>query len=226
MKPILTVQHIAKTYNMRDGIVYALNDVSFNIQKGDFVSITGPSGSGKTTLLLTLSGLIRPTSGEILFENQNLVNASDKELAEFRKKHVGFVMQNFSLIPYMTAIQNVMIPLGLNGKTSSEQKTLSSAVLEMVGLENRQNHFPRELSAGQQQRVAIARALVNKPTIIFADEPTGNLDPSLSTEILEFLQTINKDLNITIMMVTHSPQAADYGNVKIKLIDGKINNKN
>ncbi|MEI6748198.1 MAG: ABC transporter ATP-binding protein [Bacteroidales bacterium] len=226
MKNIVSVQNIVKTYNMRDGIVYALNDVSFSINKGDFVSITGPSGSGKTTLLLALSGLIRPTSGEIIFENQHLENAPDKKLAEFRKKHVGFVMQNFSLIPYMSAIQNVMIPLGLNGHSSAEQQALSSAVLEMVGLENRQNHFPRELSAGQQQRVAIARALVNKPTIIFADEPTGNLDPSLSTEILEFLQKINKELNITIMMVTHSPQAANYGNVKITLDEGKLINQN
>ncbi len=224
MTNILTVQNIAKTYNMRDGIVYALNDVSFAIKKGDFVSITGPSGSGKTTLLLALSGLIRPTSGQIIFEEKHLENASDKELAEFRKEHVGFVMQNFSLIPYMTAIQNVMIPLGLNGHSSTEQKLLSSAVLELVGLENRKNHFPRELSAGQQQRVAIARALVNKPCIIFADEPTGNLDPALSTEIMEFLQKINKELNITIMMVTHSPQAANYGNVKIMLEDGKLNN--
>ena len=224
MKTILTVQNIAKTYNMLDGIVYALNDVSFSITKGDFVSITGPSGSGKTTLLLALSGLIRPTSGNVIFENQHLENASDKKLAEFRKKHVGFVMQNFSLIPYMTAIQNVMIPLGLNGKTSAEQLAQSTAVLDLVGLDKRQNHFPRELSAGQQQRVAIARALVNKPTIIFADEPTGNLDPTLSTEILEFLQQINKDLNITIMMVTHSPQAAEYGNTRIHLQDGKLKN--
>ncbi len=224
MTNILTVQNIAKTYNMRDGIVYALNDVSFAIKKGDFVSITGPSGSGKTTLLLALSGLIRPTSGQIIFEGKHLENASDKELAGFRKKHVGFVMQNFSLIPYMTAIQNVMVPLSLNGHVSAEQQVLSSAVLELVGLENRKNHFPRELSAGQQQRVAIASALVNKPSIIFADEPTGNLDPALSTEIMEFLQKINKELNITIMMVTHSPQAANYGNVKIMLEDGKLNN--
>ncbi len=225
MKTILTIQNIVKTYKMRDGVVNALNDVCFTVNRGDFVSITGPSGSGKTTLLLALSGLIRPTSGNILFENQQLVGVTDKELAEFRKKHVGFVMQNFSLIPYMTAIQNVMIPLGLNGKSSAEQKVQSSSVLELVGLENRFNHFPRELSAGQQQRVAIARALVNKPTIIFADEPTGNLDPLLSTEILAFLQKINKELNITIMMVTHSPQAAEYGNVNIRLVDGKLLNR-
>lgn len=222
MTTILTARNIAKTYNHRDGVVYALKDISFSINKGDFVSITGPSGSGKTTLLLALSGLIRPSAGEIIFENQNLDHIPDKKLAEFRKKHVGFVMQNFSLIPYMTAIQNVMIPLGLNGSTSLEQKALSSSVLELVGLENRKNHYPRELSAGQQQRVAIARALVNKPTIIFADEPTGNLDPSLSNEILEFLQKINKEQNITIMMVTHSPQAANFGNVKINLVEGMI----
>jgi len=225
MTTILTVQNIAKTYNMRDGLIYALNDVSFAVKKGGFVSITGPSGSGKTTLLLALSGLIRPTSGKIIFQEKHLESASDKELAEFRKMHVGFVMQNFSLIPYMTAIQNVMIPLGLNGHSTEEQKANSQAVLELVGLENRQNHFPRELSAGQQQRVAIARALVNKPTIIFADEPTGNLDPSLSVEILEFLQKINKELNVTIMMVTHSPQAANYGNVKIRMNEGKIDNQ-
>ena len=201
-----------------------VKDISLVVKKGDFLGIIGPNGSGKTTLLLALSGLIRPTSGQIIFEEKHLENASDKELAEFRKEHVGFVMQNFSLIPYMTAIQNVMVPLSLNGHVSAEQQVLSSAVLELVGLENRKNHFPRELSAGQQQRVAIARALVNKPSIIFADEPTGNLDPALSTEIMEFLQKINKELNITIMMVTHSPQAANYGNVKIMLEDGKLNN--
>ena len=222
MKDIFKVESISKMYNHRDGLVYALKDISFSINRGDFVTITGASGSGKTTLLLVLSGLIRSSSGKIAFEGNYIENASDRELASFRKKHVGFVMQNFSLIPYMTAIQNVMIPLGLNGKPRSEKKSLASNVLELVGLENRLNHFPRELSAGQQQRVAIARALVNKPSIIFADEPTGNLDPSLSTEILEFLQDMNKKLKITIMMVTHNPDAAAFGNLKINLTDGMI----
>ncbi len=222
MTTILTVNNITKVYTMREGSVNALNEVSFAITKGDFVSITGPSGSGKTTLLLALSGLIRPTAGSIIFEEKHLEKASDKELAEFRKNNVGFVMQNFSLIPYMTAIQNVMIPLGLSGKTMIEQRELSEAVLGLVGLEDRKNHFPRELSAGQQQRVAIARALINNPTLIFADEPTGNLDPLLSTEILEFLKKINKERNITIMMVTHSPQAAEYGNTRIHLRNGTM----
>ncbi len=222
MRNILEVNNIVKTYNHRDGLVHALNDVSFSITKGDYVTITGSSGSGKTTLLLALGGLIRINSGRIIFENKGLESARDKELAEFRKNHVGFVMQNFSLIPYMTAIQNVAVPLGLNYKSITKQESTASAVLELVGLENRKNHLPRELSAGQQQRVAIARALVNKPSIIFADEPTGNLDPSLAIEILEFLQKINQEQDITIMLVTHSPDAAGYGNVKINLKDGKI----
>ncbi|HNX89215.1 MAG TPA: ABC transporter ATP-binding protein [Bacteroidales bacterium] len=225
MTKILSVQNLSKKYDHRDGIVCALDDVSLSIEKGSFVSITGPSGSGKTTLLLTLSGLIRPSSGKILFKEKDLSTASDKELAAFRKENVGFVMQNFSLIPYMTAIQNVMIPLGLNGYSSAQKQALSSAVLELVGLENRLSHYPRELSAGQQQRVAIARALVNKPSVVFADEPTGNLDPSLSSEILAFMQKINKELSITILMVTHSPQAANYGSVKINLVDGKIDSQ-
>lgn len=223
MRNIIRVENLTKVYKHRDGLVYALNDISFSINKGDFVAITGPSGSGKTTLLLTIGGLIRASSGTIEFEGNKLNGVSDKELANFRKKHVGFVMQNFSLIPYMTAIQNVMVPLGLNSISKSKQNAMASDVLELVGLCDRFNHFPRELSAGQQQRVAIARALVNNPSIIFADEPTGNLDPLLSKEILEFLKEINQKQSITIMMVTHSPDAAEYGNIKIKLKDGLLN---
>ena len=223
MKNIINVENLTKVYKQRDGLVYALKNNTFSINKGDFVAITGPSGSGKTTLLLALGGLIKPSSGIIEFEGNKINEVSDKELANFRKKHVGFVMQNFSLISYMTAIQNVMVPLGLNGLPKSKQNTMASDVLELVGLGDRLNHFPRELSAGQQQRVAIARALVNNPKIILADEPTGNLDPSLSIEILEFLKEINQKQSITIMMVTHSPDAANYGNVKIHLQNGSLN---
>jgi len=224
VKNTLTASKIVKIYQHRDGPVYALNDLSFSMNKGDFVTITGASGSGKTTLLLALSGLIRINSGIIKYEDKSIEKASDKELAVFRKDNVGFVMQNFSLIPYMTAVQNVMIPLGLISKSLTEQESAAYNMLELVGLGNRKNHLPRELSAGQQQRVAIARALVNKPSIIFADEPTGNLDPSLSSEILEFLQNINREQKISIMLVTHSPDAAGYGNVKINLKDGVIQN--
>jgi putative ABC transport system ATP-binding protein len=224
MKPILEVEQISKQYHHRDGLVDALKDISFSVNKGSFVTITGPSGSGKTTLLLALSGLIHPTAGRIYFEGENLDLTSDSTLVNFRKKHVGFVMQNFSLIPYMTALQNVMIPLSLNGMTGSEQKARAIEMLELSGLENRMNHFPRELSAGQQQRVAIARALANKPSIIFADEPTGNLDPALAKDILELLKNINLAQHLTIFMVTHSPLASDYGNVKIRLDDGRLLN--
>jgi len=224
MKPILEVEQISKQYRHRDGLVDALKDISFSVSKGSFVTITGPSGSGKTTLLLALSGLIRPTSGKIYFEGESLDLTSDSTLVNFRKKHVGFVMQNFSLIPYMTALQNVMIPLSLNGMSGAEQKERAIKMLELSGLENRMNHFPRELSAGQQQRVAIARALSNQPSIIFADEPTGNLDPALAKDILELMKNINLTQDLTIFMVTHSPLASDYGNVKIRLDDGRLLN--
>ena len=224
MKPILEVEKISKQYRHRDGLVDALKDISFSVSKGSFVTITGPSGSGKTTLLLALSGLIRPTSGKIFFEGESLDLTSDSTLVNFRKKHVGFVMQNFSLIPYMTALQNVMIPLSLNGMSGAEQKERAIKMLELSGLENRMNHFPRELSAGQQQRVAIARALSNQPSIIFADEPTGNLDPALAKDILELMKNINLTQDLTIFMVTHSPLASDYGNVKIRLDDGRLLN--
>jgi len=222
MTAVLKTENLTKIYHHRDGIIRALDDISLSVGKGAFMTITGPSGSGKTTLLLALSGLIRPTSGEISFEGDKLDLSSDRALVNFRRKHVGFVMQNFSLIPYMTASQNVMVPLYLDGLTGSEQKKRAFDTLKSVGLADRFNHYPRELSSGQQQRVAIARALVNNPSIIFADEPTGNLDPRLSTEILELLKKINNERGLTVLMVTHSPLANEYGNIRIRLDDGKI----
>jgi len=222
MTTILSTASISKHYYHRDGLIEALSNVSFSIPEGSFVSITGPSGSGKTTLLMALSGLIRPTSGKIYFKGQELDTGSDKALVDFRKKHTGFIMQNFSLIPYMTAMQNVLLPLSLNGLSAEEQKQRADELLELSGLANRKNHYPRELSAGQQQRVAIARALANKPAIIFADEPTGNLDPNLSNEILGILKEINQHQGTTIIMVTHSPLATQFGNMKVHLKNGRI----
>ncbi|MFA4851928.1 MAG: ABC transporter ATP-binding protein [Bacteroidales bacterium] len=219
---LLITNNLSKQYKRRDTIVDALKDVSLEIEEGSFVTITGPSGSGKTTLLLALSGLIRPTSGQIIINNKHLENASDSELSNFRKENVGFILQSFSLIPYLSALQNVMVPLALINHSKQKQIEIAREVIELVGLGDRMNHLPRELSAGQQQRVAIARAVVNKPKIIFADEPTGNLDPDLSTEILSFMKNINKDMGITILMVTHSPVAADFGNLKIKLSNGEL----
>jgi putative ABC transport system ATP-binding protein len=219
---LLKTNNLSKQYRRRDTIVDALKNVSLEIEEGSFVTITGHSGSGKTTLLLALSGLIRSTSGQILINNKHLENASDSELSNFRKENVGFILQSFSLIPYLSALQNVMVPLSLINHSKSKQIKIAQSVMELVGLGDRISHLPRELSAGQQQRVAIARAVVNKPRIIFADEPTGNLDPDLSTEILNFMKDINKEMGMTILMVTHSPVAADFGNQKIKLENGRI----
>ena len=219
---LLKTNNLSKQYRRKDAVVEALKNISLEIEEGSFVTITGPSGSGKTTLLLVLSGLIRPTSGQIIINDKHLENANDSELSSFRKHNVGFILQSFSLIPYLSALQNVMVPLSLINHSKSKQVEIAKSVMELVGLGDRINHLPRELSAGQQQRVAIARAVVNKPKIIFADEPTGNLDPDLSTEILTFMKNINKDMGITVLMVTHSPIAADFGNQKIKLENGQI----
>jgi putative ABC transport system ATP-binding protein len=219
---IIKVENLTKQYKHNDGLVYALKDVTFAVEKGTFVTITGPSGSGKSTLLLSLFGLIKSTSGKILFNGHQISSGSDKELAEIRQKQVGFIMQNFALIPYLTTIQNVMIPLILEKVEKKEQQKRAIEVLKFVGLEDRIRHLPRELSTGQQQRVAIARALVHNPSIILADEPTGNLDPALSLEILSYLKKINQNQGITVIMVTHSPVAANYGTMKLHLDEGRI----
>jgi putative ABC transport system ATP-binding protein len=221
---ILHGEKILKQYHHNGGLINALDHVSFSVRKGDFVTVTGPSGSGKSTLLLSLFGLIRLSSGTITFEGKRIDNISDRRLTDIRKKSVGYILQSFALVPYLTTIQNVMIPLALEKIPGKEQVKRAREILEYVGLSDRMEHLPRELSAGQQQRVAIARSIVHRPQIIMADEPTGNLDPTLSLEILEFLKKINRENKITIMMVTHSPLAADFGTMKLHLNEGKIVN--
>lgn len=219
---ILKINNLSKQYQKRGRSVHVLDNISFEVEKGAFVTITGPSGSGKTTLLLSIAGLIKISSGEIYFDGSRIDNLNDKHLSHFRKEHVGFVMQSFALIPYLSAIENVMLPLTISKFSKKEKIKKATELLELVGLEDRKLHLPRELSAGQQQRVAIARALINEPALILADEPTGNLDPSLSTEILNLLKHINESKGTTIVMVTHSLEAAEFGNMRIHLIDGKI----
>jgi putative ABC transport system ATP-binding protein len=219
---IIQVKNLVKQYKHQDGLINALDDISFDVKRGSFVTITGPSGSGKSTLLLSLFGLIKPTSGKIFFNDRQINDASDKEMTEIRQKHIGFIMQNFALIPYLTTVQNIMIPLALEKVGKKEQLERATEVLKFIGLANRINHLPRELSTGQQQRVAIARALVHNPSVILADEPTGNLDPALSLEILDFLKKINQTKGITVIMVTHSPIAAAYGYIKIHLVEGRL----
>jgi putative ABC transport system ATP-binding protein len=219
---ILQGDKIVRQYKHKSGVINALDQVSFMVEKGDFVTVTGPSGSGKSTLLLSMFGLVRLTSGTVIFNGQRIDDCSDRKLTEIRRKSVGYILQSFALIPYLTTIQNVMMPLALDRVPAGEQLKRASEILDFVGLSDRMDHLPRELSAGQQQRVAIARSIVHRPAIIMADEPTGNLDPALSLEILEFLKKINREQHITIMMVTHSPVAAEYGSMKLHLRDGKI----
>ncbi len=219
---LLQVKKLSQRYLHADGPVDALDEVSFAVDEGEFVTITGPSGSGKSTLLFALGGLIMPSSGDICFQKQSIYHSAKSGLSDFRRRHVGYVMQNFSLIPYLSALKNVMLPLALQKIGKEEQRECAVEMLQDVGLKERINHLPRELSAGQQQRVAIARAMVTRPDLLLADEPTGNLDPGLALEILKLLKVFNKEKGVTVVMVTHSPTAADFGSLRIHLHDGKI----
>ena len=219
---LIQIENLTKTYQHHDGVINAVDNLSLDISKGSFVTITGASGSGKTTLLLILGGLLRPTSGKMVYNDKEINLHNEEELADFRSKHVGFVMQSFALVPYLTAIENIMIALNVKNSNTTENRKRAFELLEWVGLEDRTTHYPKELSAGQQQRVAIARALANKPDLLLADEPTGNLDPGLSEEILGILKEINQNHNTTVVMVTHSPMAAGYGDTKIHLKNGKL----
>jgi len=203
-------------------VVHALQDVSLTIEPGSFVTVTGPSGSGKTTLLLTLGGLIRPTSGQVVFQGTDLVSLDERRLAAYRNQSVGFVLQSFNLIPYLSAYENVMVPMSLgtnNGR--SDHGGRAKDLLDRLGLGDRMDHLPRELSVGQQQRVAMARALGNDPQVVLADEPTGNLDPALAAEILGILRDLNVQEGRTVVMVTHSPEAARIGTHRVHLDAGR-----
>jgi len=219
---IIQVKNITKKYQRHDGAINAVDNLSLDISKGSFVTITGASGSGKTTLLLILGGLLLPTSGKMIYNGKEINLNNEDELASYRSNHVGFVMQSFALVPYLTAIENVMIALNVKNNDTKKNRIRAIDLLEWVGLDDRTTHYPKELSAGQQQRVAIARALANNPDLLLADEPTGNLDPALSEEIMNILNEINQKQKTTIVMVTHSPAAANYGNVKIHLHEGRL----
>ena len=219
---LLTTEGLCKRYERKGVVVDALKDVHLEIPDRAFVSVTGPSGSGKTTLLLTLAGLLRPSGGAIRYKDQQLEGFSDAEWAEFRHQNLGFVMQNFSLVPYLTAQENVTLPLAIAGASKAEQRERAQALLERIGLADRATHLPRELSAGQQQRVAIARALANEPGLVLADEPTGNLDPALARDVLSLLRTFNEESATAILMVTHSPEAAQAGSYRIHIDGGRV----
>jgi len=224
---MITVKNISKIYKTGEVEVKALDNVSFNIDKGDFVAIMGPSGSGKSTLMHIIGALDKPTKGEYILNRQNVEKLDEDELAEIRNKKIGFVFQAYNLLARTSALKNVMIPMMYGGIEKEKREEIAKKYLTMVGLGDRFDHTPGQLSGGQQQRVAIARALSMKPSILLADEPTGNIATVQAEEIMEIFQELNKQGN-TIVMITHETEIAEYAKRIIKIRDGKIieNNHN
>ena len=218
---MLKMEKVSKVYKHRGQLVTALDNATVEIPRGDFVSVVGPSGSGKSTLLLMLGGMLSPTEGRILMEDQSVYDMHPSDRARLRREKVGFVFQTFNLVTYLSALENVQIPLFLAKMDDDAQEDRAVALLERVGLGDRLHHKPCELSVGQQQRVALARMLANNPTVILADEPTGNLDPETSQQIIGFLEEFNQE-GRTIVMVTHDPHAARRAKRLLKLTCGSI----
>jgi putative ABC transport system ATP-binding protein len=219
-QPVVSARDLTRRYGEGDTAVDALRGVSLDVREGELAAVMGPSGSGKSTLMHILAGLDRPTSGEVTIAGTSLSKLNDNELTKLRRRHIGFVFQFFNLLPMLDAEENVLLPLSIAGE--KPDKAWIDELLEQVGLTQRRKHKPSELSGGQQQRVAIGRALVNKPSIIFADEPTGNLDSKTSGEILELLERSVRELNQTIVMVTHESRAAAIADRVLFLDDGVI----
>ena len=222
MSNLIAVQSVNKTYKRGEETLVVLDDLSLEVQKGDFLALMGPSGSGKSTLLNLIGGLDTPTSGQIVVNEQHLETMNASALSTWRANNVGFIFQFYNLLPVLTAHKNVEIPLLLTGLSGSQRKDHVSTALNVVGLSDRGGHKPNELSGGQQQRVAIARALVSDPDILVCDEPTGDLDRNTATEILDLLQILNRDHGKTILMVTHDPVAADSAKRTLHLDKGKL----
>jgi putative ABC transport system ATP-binding protein len=207
---VIQTRNLTKEFIRDEFHVVALNDVTLDIQKGEFVALMGPSGSGKSTLLHLIAAMDRPTEGEIRVLGSDLRSLSDRAIAHWRNENVGFIFQQFNLIPVLTAIENVELPLKLTNLKKAERMEHASTALKLVGLGDRLQHFPRQLSGGQEQRVAIARAIVTDPALILVGEPTGNLDAASALEVLTILSKLNKDFGKTVVMVTHDPHAAQF----------------
>ncbi len=219
---ILHATHLTKEFERGQVKVLALDAVDLTVARGEFVALMGPSGSGKSTLLHLIAGMDKPTDGRLLVLNEEPAYMSERDLARWRNNHIGFVFQSFNLIPVLSAHENVELPLKLTSLARAERREKSATALKLVGLSDRADHLPRQLSGGQEQRVAIARALVTDPDIILADEPTGNLDAASARDVLSLLQKLNKDFGKTIILVTHDPHSAAAASRVIHLDKGKF----
>ncbi len=220
--PIIKAENVTKGFLVGNSSVPVLSNISLTVEKGEFVSLMGPSGSGKSTLLYILGGLDKADSGSVLIGNQEISKLDDRAESVMRQKRIGFIFQSYNLIENLTVEENILLPAMLGGKNRREIAPALDELLNAVGLYERRYHRPPELSGGQQQRTAIARALINRPDVVFADEPIGNLDSHNGKEVLTLLKTLNKTYGITIMMVTHSEESTGYGNRVIHLKDGQI----
>ena len=219
---MIRIRHLCKSYRRGDQVLTVLDDLSLDVAQGSILALMGPSGSGKSTLLNLIAGIDRPTKGSIEIEGLDIVNLSDSQLAAWRAENVGFIFQFYNLIPVLTAYENVELPLQLTNTSAAERRQQVEQALAQVGLSDRMGHRPNELSGGQQQRVAIARALITSPSLIVADEPTGDLDRVAGEEVLKMLQRLNSHQGKTILMVTHDPKAASYAGAMVHLDKGQL----
>lgn len=217
---ILKVENLVKTYKNGNSTINAVDNISFSVEKGDFVAIVGASGSGKSTLLHLLGGVDRPTSGKVFIDNVDIYSMNNDALAIFRRRQVGLIYQFYNLIPILNVEENIVLPCKLDGKNVSKDRL--NEIIDTLGLSSRRKHLPNELSGGQQQRVSIGRAIINNPALVLADEPTGNLDSKASDEIVALLKESNKKYNQTIIVITHDPDIASVANRVITIEDGKI----
>jgi putative ABC transport system ATP-binding protein len=223
-KPIVAIRNLSKIYLQGEINVTALHNISLDISPGEFLTLMGPSGSGKSTLLHIIASVDRPTKGQCLVQDIDVAQLNESQLADWRNQNVGFVFQTFNLIPVLTAHENVELPLLLTRLNRKQRRRQVDTALELVGLADRAHHLPRQLSGGQEQRVAIARALVTSPSLVVADEPTGNLDSQSAQDVLGILQTLSRTAGKTVIMVTHDPKAAAFGSRTIHLEKGELSN--
>lgn len=221
-RPIIEVNALWKEYPAGDETVVALRDISLDITRGEICCIFGPSGSGKSTLLNQLSGLERPTRGEVSIGGVPVSRLSEAQLADFRRRHLGFVFQSYNLLPNLTATENVALPLMFRGVPKPQRERAARELLSRVGLGHRLDHFPRQMSGGQQQRVGVARAFITRPDVVFADEPTGNLDSKTTTQVMDMICTFARDYHQTVILVSHDPEMAAYAHRIVTLLDGEI----